>query len=778
MYFPHELPGRPGRLVSVLAGYHGPGRTGHLVVLDTNKGTREDDGIVTRISGTGEPLDVKIMDRLTENAWPKFHTPSPVTDKHFLVSAWMSDKHRRMGVYLVDVFDNMLLLHEIDGSALLEPIAIIKRRTPPVPANRVDPSRRDATVYVQDVHFGEGLAGVPRGTVKRLRVIAYHFGYIAMAGNDKIGLSGPWDAMRILGTTPVEADGSAVFRVPANTPVAFQALDGEGKAVQLMRSWFTAMPGENVSCIGCHEPAGATAPVKRSIASGIAPRALDPWYGPARGFDFAREVQPVLNRYCMECHDGKAGRPDLRPEHKVASYKGRVPGRLDRTRLHPAHRMEHGGRIRYTPAYEALLPYVRRVNIGDDVSLLPPGHYHADTSELVQILRRRHGGVSLDAESWSRITTWIDLNGPCHGTWRDVLTAPLPGGGHKRRMELFALYGGPAGDPEAVVRTDPYDETPVKPKKTAKPQAVPVEGWSFDGAARVKRMGGKTRREIDLGANDPGQTVKIRLVKIPAGRFVMGGAKGPADERPLAKVEIGQAFWMGACEISNEQFRLFRPSHDSGYYAKRHAKRGDDKGMTLNDDKQPALRVSWNDATAFCRWLSRRTGLAISLPTEAQWEYACRAGSDAAMHYGAVGADFSPWANMADRTFATDGYKGGGTYFRVAGDVDLLDAEGVDLAERRYDDTGCMTMPVGSYRPNAFGLHDMHGNVAEWTAGAYRAYPYRPTDGREAPGANDERAVRGGSFLDRPARCRSASRYSYPPWQKVHNVGFRIVVGG
>jgi len=777
LYFPHELPGRPGRLVSVLAGYHGPGRTGHLVVVDTNKGTQEADGIVTRISGTGRPLDVKIMDQLTTDAWPKFHTPSPVTDKQFLVSAWMSERHRRMGIYLVDVFDNVVLLHEIEGSALLEPIAIVKRPTPPVLADRVDLSRDDATVYVQDVHFGPGLAGVPRGTVKRLRVIGYHFGYEAMAGNDKIGLSGPWDAMRILGTTPVEADGSAVFRVPANTPIAFQALDGEGKAVQLMRSWFTAMPGENVSCIGCHERAGATAPVRRSIASGVAPRALDQWYGPARGFDFAREVQPVLNRYCMECHNGKAGRPDLRPEHKVASYTGRVPGRLDRTRLHPTHRKMHGGKIRYTPAYEALLPYVRRVNIGDDVSLLPAGHYHADTSELVQMLRRAHGGVSLDPESWSRIVTWIDLNGPCHGTWRDVLTAPLPSGGHTQRMELFTLYGGPTGDPEAVAKSDAYDQTPVKPKPSEKPQPVAVKGWPFDGAARVKQMGPAVRREIDLGANERRQRVTLKLVKIPAGRFVMGDANGLADERPLAGVEISKAFWMGSCEISNEQFRQFRPSHDSGYYAKRHATRGDDKGMGLNDARQPALRVSWQDATAFCRWLSKRTGQPVALPTEAQWEYACRAGRADAMHYGAAGDDFAPWANLADKTFATYGYKGGSTYFRIAGDVDLIAAEGVDLAEQRYDDKGCMAMPIGSYRPNGFGLHDMHGNVAEWTASAYRAYPYRPADGRESPGLAEERAVRGGSFLDRPARCRSARRYSYPPWQKVHNVGFRIVVG-
>jgi len=773
LYFPHELPGRRGRLLSVLAGYHGPGRSGHLVVVDTSKGTQEAEGIVQRISGTGKPLDVKIMDTLTVDAWPKFHTPAPVTDKQFLVSAWMSQRQRSMGIYLVDVFDNVLCLYRIEGQALLEPIPLIKRKVPPVLSDRVVPTQRDATVFLHDIHVGPGLAGVPRGQVKSLRVIAYHFGYISVAGNDKIGLSGPWDAMQILGTTPVERDGSAIFRIPANTPVAFQALDAEGKAVQLMRTWFTAMGGENVSCIGCHESPGTTAPIRRSIASGRPPRDLDPWYGPARGFDFAREVQPVLNRYCVGCHDGRRDRHDLRPAAKVPGYKGRIPGRLDSTRMHPTHRKLHDGRVRYTPAYEALLPYVRRVNVGDGVSLLDPGHYHADTSELIQMLRKGHRGVRLDAESFSRLVTWIDLNGPCHGTWRDVFASPMPSGGHKRRMELFKLYGGPGDDPERIPKSDPYDQTPVKPAPLPKPKPLVLDGWPFDGAARRKALDQSDPRSIDLGDG-----VSIAMVKVPAGRFVMGDLKGQRDEWPLAKVTIGRPFWMGVCEISNAQFRRFKASHDSGYYVKRHATRGDDKGLALNEPRQPALRVSWTEATAFCHWLSRRTGLTVSLPTEAQWEYACRAGSDAPMHYGPTDKDFAPFANLADKTFATVGFKGRslGGYFVVAGDVDLISAEGVDLANRRYDDKGCATMPIGSYRPNAFGLKDMHGNAAEWTVSTYRPYPYKAADERNDAKVSGEKVVRGGSFLDRPSRCRSAARYSFPPWQKVHNVGFRIVV--
>ena len=94
---------------------------------------------------------------------------------------------------------------------------------------------------------------MPRGKVKKLRVFAYHFGYNSSASHRFIGIESSWEVKRILGTVPIEADGSAFFRVPANTPISVQPLDQKGRALQLMRSWFTAMPGEVVSCVGCHE---------------------------------------------------------------------------------------------------------------------------------------------------------------------------------------------------------------------------------------------------------------------------------------------------------------------------------------------------------------------------------------------------------------------------------------------------------------------------------------------------------------------------------------------
>jgi len=758
LYFPRPLPAECGKLVCILSGYHGVHRMGQLVLVDTDRGFYGADGLVQRISGRGEPIRPAIRDNLVDKDWPKFLHPYPLSAKYFLVSCWQGGRSP-WGIYLADVFDNLVLVRAEPGWALLEPVPIRRRPTPRLIPDRVDLSRKDGVIYLHDVYAGPGLGGVPRGTIEKLRIVAYHFGYLHLAGPDKVGYGGPWEVMRILGTVPLDADGSAVFRVPANTPIAVQALDAEGKAVQLMRSWLTLMPAEKLSCIGCHERTSETPAVHLAEAM-REPDEIRPWYGPARGFDFQREVQPVLDKYCAGCHDGRQGRPDLRSEKLVKEYKGRRISGLGSGRMHPKMKAETKGFIRYTPAYDALLPYVRRVSIEDDVSLLTPGEYHADTSELIQMLRKGHSGVQLDRQAWDRLVTWIDLNAPCHGTWGDV--HPHPTNAHQRSMEMRRLYGGPAGDPEAVPDVASAAVKPVAPKPLPQVGKVTAPGWPFDAAEAKRRQAALGRREktIDLGGG-----ATMRLVRIPAGEFVMGDPRGQPDEWPLARVAVRRPFWMGACEVTNEQFRRFAPTFHCGYYSKLHVRR-DDRGLPLDGPRQPAVRVSWEQATAFCRWLSGRTGLTFSLPTEAQWEYACRAGSAAPLSYGGVEADFSRWANLGDVSY---------TAKVITGGVEHLDPSGRALCETRFDDRSPVTAAVGGYQPNAWGLHDMHGNAAEWTGSTYRPYPYRDDDGRSDPRAAGRKVVRGGSFFDRPKRCRSALRLDYPPWQRVFNVGFRVV---
>jgi len=775
LYFPRPLPGSSTRLVTILSGYHGVHRMGQLVLLDTSRGWYGADGLVLRISGRGDPIEPKIADNLVDDDLPLFLHPYPLSEKHFLVSCWPGG-NEPWGLYLADVFDNLVLIYQEPGYAILEPIPLVPRERPPAVPDRVELARDDAVVYLHDVYVGPGLKDVPRGTVKSLRLVAYHFGYRGLAGPDKIGCGGPWEVMRILGTVPVESDGSASFRVPANTPLAVQALDAEGKAVQLMRSWFTAMPGEKLSCVGCHEEPADAGHVLPATAALRPPREITPWRGPPRGFDFAREVQPVLDRYCVSCHDGPAGaRPDLRPEDQVAGYRGRRLSDLGVNRLHPEMKRDTQGIVKYTPAYEALIPYLRRVSIEDDVSLLLPGEYHADTSPLVQMLRKGHEGVELDAEAWDRLVTWIDLNAPCHGTWGEVY--PIPDRAHERRMALRREYGGPADDPEVVPELPESAARPTPPiPNPQSPIPGPGEGPQRPAGSRPRLVGEQVAAKVPPDnpremTVDLGEGVTMRLVRIPSGEFVMGSESGEPDERPAARVVIPEPFWMGACEVTNEQLRRFDPGHDSRYYQKRHG-RPDDDGLTLDGPKQPAVRVSWQRAMDFCRWLSERTGRRCTLPTEAQWEYACRAGSETPLSYGGLDDDFSPLANAADRFFTVQTILGGQ---QVTGGLVHMVLEGADLADARFADRATVTAEVGSYRPNPWGLHDMHGNAAEWTRTVYRPYPYREDDGRNDPNSGARTVVRGGSFFDPPARCRSAFRLDYPAWQRVFNVGFRVV---
>jgi formylglycine-generating enzyme required for sulfatase activity len=190
-----------------------------------------------------------------------------------------------------------------------------------------------------------------------------------------------------------------------------------------------------------------------------------------------------------------------------------------------------------------------------------------------------------------------------------------------------------------------------------------------------------------------------------------------------------------------------------------------DLGWALNGPKQPVVRVSWTEAVEFCRWLSDKSGQPVTLPTEAEWEYACRAGTGSPLYYGDLDTDFSPFGNMADVTIRDLVY-------------DVRDQYPPDLVprDRRFNDGKLVTADVGSYKPNAWGLYDMHGNVWEWTRSMYKPYPYRSDDGRNRTTTHGRKVVRGGSWYDRPKRCRSAFRLSYQPWQKVYNVGFRVVV--
>jgi formylglycine-generating enzyme required for sulfatase activity len=261
---------------------------------------------------------------------------------------------------------------------------------------------------------------------------------------------------------------------------------------------------------------------------------------------------------------------------------------------------------------------------------------------------------------------------------------------------------------------------------------------------------------------------------------VIGDGEGEADEQPVGKVVIERDFWMGACEITNEQYRLFDPTHTSGLFAKRY-QGPDGPGLSLDEKEGPVVRVSWDQAMEFCEWLSEKTEMPFTLPTEAQWEYTCRAGTGTAVWYGRLETDFSRNANLADKALSVPPRPTGGldssitSHFGRGIFMSALRGGNI-LCEARFDDGVVGTAQVGQYRPNHWGLYDMCGNVCEWTRSVYKAYLYREDDGRHYRGGMGKRVVRGGSWCDRPERARSAFRLGYQPFYRVHNVGFRVVM--
>jgi formylglycine-generating enzyme required for sulfatase activity len=292
--------------------------------------------------------------------------------------------------------------------------------------------------------------------------------------------------------------------------------------------------------------------------------------------------------------------------------------------------------------------------------------------------------------------------------------------------------------------------------------------WPFD-AAEAKRRQAETAKALGVEVERDIETapgVKMRLVLIPAGEFLMGTPENEEIREEIEtphRVRLTQPFWVGKYEVTVEQYRAFVQSTRYQTDAEKAGeafgyKDGEfdlHEGITWSNampdqtDSHPVTCASWNDATAFCAWLSRKAVGACRLATEAQWEYACRGGTSTQFHSG--------------DTISTEqaNYNG-----------DHPHAGGLKGVYRRK------TLPVGTLPANAWGLHDMAGNVLEWCADWYDEDYYKASPAEDPPGASrgEERVLRGGSWDFCPVHCRSASRGSFQPWVTSASFGFRVVL--
>jgi formylglycine-generating enzyme required for sulfatase activity len=273
-------------------------------------------------------------------------------------------------------------------------------------------------------------------------------------------------------------------------------------------------------------------------------------------------------------------------------------------------------------------------------------------------------------------------------------------------------------------------------------------------------------------------TLGMKLVRIAAGEFLMGSPDAEAERseaEKLHRVRITRPYWLGKHEVTRGQFRKFVEATQYKTTLEQEAKPGfgfdaatksieilpkfnwRETGYELNDE-HPVFNVSWNDANAFCDWLSRIEKKKYRLPTEAEWEYACRAGTTTPFFTGESEASLRPAANMADAAFLSK-Y----TSATWSGD---------------WNDGFAFTAPVGSYASNPWGLHDMAGNVWEWCADYYAAeLPTKPALAIDpaGPQQGEKHMVRGGAFTNRGKYLRSADRDCDRPKYRYNFTGLRVV---
>lgn len=377
---------------------------------------------------------------------PKYEDPYPLSDKYFLCSR-MTGKGEEMGIYLVDVFGNESLVH-VEGLGCFDPMPLGPRQRPPVIPSRIDLAQREGRFYVSDVYVGTGMEKIPRGTVKRLRVVEspekrFWTGPAWDGGTGQQAPGMAWDDFnnkQLLGTVPVEPDGSAYFSVPADRFVYFQLLDEKGMMVQTMRSGTFVRPGETSGCTGCHEGRrSSVANVQLPAAMRRTPSRLEPWYGPPRKFNYLTEVQPVFDTHCVSCHDYGT----------TAGKKLNLAGDLG---------------LVFNTSYAELRGkrYVNVIGAGP-APVLPPLTWGARLSRLTKVLLEGHGDAKIDAqvklspEDFDRIVTWIDLNGPYYPDYstpyRDNLygRSPLDG---KQMQQLIGLTGINLNDRKFLTHVD------------------------------------------------------------------------------------------------------------------------------------------------------------------------------------------------------------------------------------------------------------------------------------------------------------------------------------
>jgi hypothetical protein len=403
-YGAKPVPGT-GKALITMAGHHLP-PVADIALVDRSLGV-ENPAAMTQITHatsykvaqgrTWQDTNWHPGDRFFPEA---FADPMPLDDKRFLVS-FAGERGLQHRICVLDYYGIGGVLIEDETLSCFSAVPLAVRKKPPVIIGQVPVESGEGTFFVQDIYRGLLEQGVQRGQVKELRVVRvlpkkwntegprYHDHY-PIVGH------GSYYVKENLGSVPVHDDGSVYFRAPSNCELYFIALDKDGKEVQRMGSVTQITTGEEVGCAGCHDNRQSAPPSRplRPTRWQRAPDAIQPPPWGAGPFDFVRHVQPVLNRYCAKCHEGRVPTANL-------DFSG------DKTRF-------------FNMAYESLVTrgWVEHyfINPGP-TGVFPALKTGSAASKLTHLIESGHDGrVMMDDESRRRVFTWIDSNAQYYAT--------------------------------------------------------------------------------------------------------------------------------------------------------------------------------------------------------------------------------------------------------------------------------------------------------------------------------------------------------------------------
>ncbi len=338
--------------------------------------------------------------------------PWPLSDRHFLASYCYGSQTAPTGyaLYLIDVFGTKELLYRSAGISCFHPMPLRARPRPPILPDVRDRSIDYAVLSLAEVT--RGVEGIEPGQARYLRIAnRLQWPYDNTHGGSRFAekaYPNNWTPVRILGTIPLDENGSAHFKVPADTAVYFQLLDADGMELRRMRSFISFQPGESRGCVGCHETR-AEAPVDTQFPTALAGEPLTPTPPPwgTRPISFLRDVQPVFDEHCAGCHGG------LKPAGGLDFSGGLTASPLQG----PGYSTPVSG-YGHNRAFETIIAnkLVAWSDVNGDASITQPLAQGSHRSRLVEVLRTGPCAdrVKLSGDDWMRLVTWIDANAPYH----------------------------------------------------------------------------------------------------------------------------------------------------------------------------------------------------------------------------------------------------------------------------------------------------------------------------------------------------------------------------